>query len=67
MAVPCPFLPKSVRVPVIAPTPVQHLAFVFVELHEVHVQPLLKPVQIPLDAILSVYHINCTTEFGMVC
>ncbi|PKU40563.1 testosterone 17-beta-dehydrogenase 3-like [Limosa lapponica baueri] len=38
-----------------------------VEPHEVHTGPLLKPVQIPLDGILSLRHVNCTTQIGVIC
>jgi len=32
---------------------VQDLALGLVELHEVHMNPLLKPIKIPLDGILK--------------
>jgi len=29
--------------------------------------PPLKPVQIPLDNISSLWHVNCTTQLGIIC
>ena len=29
--------------------------------------PLLELVQVPLDGILSLRHVNCTTQLGVVC
>ncbi|KAK4829865.1 hypothetical protein QYF61_007257 [Mycteria americana] len=51
----------------IAPTQVQDLALGFVEPHEVHMGPLLKLVQVPLDGIPSLRHVNCTTQLGVTC
>ncbi|GAB0178515.1 cAMP-dependent protein kinase inhibitor alpha [Grus japonensis] len=58
-------LPQSVLILGIAPTHVQDLAFGLVEPHEVHTGPLLKLVQVPLDGIPSLRHINRTTQFGV--
>ncbi|KAK4806258.1 hypothetical protein QYF61_013402 [Mycteria americana] len=52
-----PFIPQSVLISGIAPTQVQDLALGLVELHEVHMGPLLKPVK----------SINCTTQLGVFC
>ncbi|GAB0180776.1 cAMP-dependent protein kinase inhibitor alpha [Grus japonensis] len=51
----------------IAPTHVQDLALGLVELHEVHMGPPLKPVQVPLDGIPSLRCVNCTTQLGVIC
>ncbi|KAK4811179.1 hypothetical protein QYF61_019810 [Mycteria americana] len=48
-----PFIPQSVLILGIAPMQVQDLALGFVELQEVPMGPLLKPVQVPLDGIPS--------------
>ena len=45
----------------------QDLALGLVELHVVGMGPPLKHVQVPLDGILSLYHVNCTTQLGIVC
>ena len=45
---------------------VQDLALGFVESHEVHLGPLLKPVSISLDDILSLRCVNCTTQFDVI-
>ncbi|KAK4810873.1 hypothetical protein QYF61_013281 [Mycteria americana] len=61
-----PFIPQSVLILGIALTQVQALALGLVELHEVHMGPLLKPVQVPLDGIPSLQRINCTTQLGVI-
>ncbi|KAK4824175.1 LOW QUALITY PROTEIN: hypothetical protein QYF61_011472, partial [Mycteria americana] len=38
-----------------------------VEPHEVHTGPLLELVQVPLDDSLSFWHVNCTTQLGVIC
>ncbi|KAK4828525.1 hypothetical protein QYF61_026947 [Mycteria americana] len=43
---------------------VQDLAFGLVEAHEVHTGPLLELVQVPLDGILSLRRVNCTTQLA---
>jgi len=50
----------------IAPTQVQDPALGLVEPHEVYLSPLLKPVQVPLDGIPSLQHINCATQLGVI-
>ncbi|NXH55711.1 TNPO1 protein, partial [Rhabdornis inornatus] len=50
----------------IASTQVQDLALGLVELHEVHTDPPLKPVQVPLDAIPSLQCVDRTTQLGVV-
>jgi len=44
----------------------QDAALSLVEPHEVHMDPLLQLVQVPLDAILS-WCVNCTTQLGVIC
>ena len=46
-------IPHSVLKLGIAPTQVQDLALGLVELHEVHMGPLLQPVKVSLDGISS--------------
>ncbi|KAK4810921.1 hypothetical protein QYF61_013329 [Mycteria americana] len=60
------FIPQPVLILGIALTQVQALALGLVELHEVHMGPLLKPVQVPLDGIPSLQQINCTTQLGVI-
>lgn len=45
---------------------VQHLVLVLVELHEVHVGPLLKSVKAPLDGITSFYCVSCITQLAII-
>jgi len=42
----------------------QHLAHGSVELHQVHVGPLFKPIHVPLDAIPPFYCVNGTTQLS---
>ncbi|KAK4831361.1 hypothetical protein QYF61_017492 [Mycteria americana] len=62
-----PFFPQSVLILGIALIQVQDLALGLVELHEVHMGPLLKPVKVSLDGIPSLRHANCTTQLGVIC
>ena len=50
----------------IAPTQVQDLALGLVCLHEVHTGPPLQPVEVPLDGIPHLKHVDCTTHLGVV-
>ena len=50
----------------VASTQVQHLAFGFVEPHEFHLGPLLKPVQVPLNGIPSLWCDDCSPQFGVI-
>ncbi|KAK4827563.1 hypothetical protein QYF61_019187 [Mycteria americana] len=61
-----PFSAQPVFVLGIALTHVQDLALGFVELHEVHTGPPLKPVRVPLDGIPPLQHVDCTTQLGVV-
>ncbi|KAK4826362.1 hypothetical protein QYF61_007956, partial [Mycteria americana] len=53
-----PFIPQPVLIPGVALTQVQDPVVGPVEPHEVHMGPLLKLVQVPLDGILSLRHVN---------
>ena len=57
-----PFSAQPVSVLGIALAQVQHLALGLVDLHEVGTDSLLKPVQVPLDGIPSISHVNCSTH-----
>ncbi|KAK4831144.1 hypothetical protein QYF61_015447 [Mycteria americana] len=46
-----PFIPQSVLIMVPVLTQVKDLALGLVELHEVHMGPIFKPVKVPLDGI----------------
>jgi len=48
-------------------TQVPNLAVGFVEPHEVHLRPLLKPVQVSLNVIPSFGCIDHTTQLGLIC
>ncbi|KAK4823584.1 hypothetical protein QYF61_003770, partial [Mycteria americana] len=61
-----PFITQSVLILMIALIQVQDLAL-GLELHEVHVGQLLKPVKVPLDGIPSLKQINYTTRLGVTC
>ena len=50
----------------VALTQVQDLAFGFVEPHEVYLGPLLMPVQVPLDDILSLWCADLTPQLGVI-
>ncbi|KAK4823599.1 hypothetical protein QYF61_003799 [Mycteria americana] len=62
-----PFIPQPVLIPGVAPTQGQDPALGLVEPHEVHIVPLLQLVQVPLDGILSLRHVNRTTQLGVIC
>ena len=51
----------------VALTQVQDLALGCVEPHEVHQCPLLKPVQVPLDGIPSLWCIDHTPQLDVIC
>ncbi|KAK4832304.1 LOW QUALITY PROTEIN: hypothetical protein QYF61_021703, partial [Mycteria americana] len=57
--------PQPVLILGFAPTQDPELGLV--EPHEVHMSPLLQLVQVPLDDILSLRRVNCTTQLGAVC
>ncbi|PKU44015.1 hypothetical protein llap_5686 [Limosa lapponica baueri] len=58
-----PFIPHPILIPGVALSQVQDPALGLVELHEVHMGPLLELVQAPMDGIQSLRHDNCTTQF----
>ncbi|KAK4816374.1 hypothetical protein QYF61_016278 [Mycteria americana] len=62
-----PFIPQPVLIQGVAPAQVQDLALGLVEPPEVHMGPLLELVQVPLDGILSLRHVNNTTQLGVIC
>ncbi|KAK4831083.1 hypothetical protein QYF61_015281 [Mycteria americana] len=62
-----PFNPQPVLISGVALTQVQDPALGLVEPHEVHISPLLELVQVPLDGILSLRCVNCTTQLGVIC
>jgi len=45
----------------------QDPALGLVEPHEVHMGPLLKLVQVPLDGTLSLQRVGGTTQLGVIC
>ncbi|KAM6384895.1 dTDP-D-glucose 4,6-dehydratase isoform 4-T5 [Alca torda] len=47
-------------------TQVRDLALGLVELHDVRTDPPLKPVQVPLDGIPSLQHVDRATQLGVV-
>ncbi|KAK4816491.1 hypothetical protein QYF61_017452, partial [Mycteria americana] len=61
------FIPQPVLILGIAPTQVQELVLCLVELHEVCMGPLLKPVKVPLDGVPSHWCRNCTTQLSVIC
>ena len=56
-----------VLVPGVALTQVHDLALGPVEPHEVHMGPLLELVQVLLDGIPSLGHVDCTTPLVVTC
>ena len=62
-----PFISQPVLVSGVALTQVQDPTLGLVEPREVHMGRLLKHVQVPLDGILSLRHVDCTTQLGVIC
>ncbi|KAK4821583.1 hypothetical protein QYF61_024442 [Mycteria americana] len=62
-----PFIPQPVLILGVAPIQVQDPALGLVEPLEFHTGPLLQLVQVPLDDIPSLRHVNRTTQFDVVC
>ena len=62
-----PFIPYLVLIPEVTPTHVQDLALGLVETRKVHTGLLLKLVQVPLDGIASLTHVDHTTQLGVIC
>ena len=61
-----PFIFQLVLVVEVVSTLVQDLVLGFVEPHEVHLDPLLRPVWVPLDRSLSLRHFDCTPHLGVI-
>jgi len=61
-----PFTPQPVLIVGVALTQVKDFALGLVELHVVHMGPLLKLVQVPLDCIPSFKCVNHTTQLGVI-
>jgi len=61
------FIPQSLLILGIALTQAQDPALGLDELHGVGMGLLLKSVKVPLDGILSLKRINCTTQHGIIC
>ncbi|KAK4822199.1 hypothetical protein QYF61_011840 [Mycteria americana] len=66
-AAPNLFIPQSILILGVALTQVQDFALGLVEPHEVHMGPLIKLVQVSLDGILYLRHVNHTTQLGVTC
>lgn len=62
-----PCIPQLVLIVEFALTQVQDLACGFVELHEVHLGPLLKPDWISLNGIPSVRHFYSIAQLDVIC
>ncbi|KAK4805639.1 hypothetical protein QYF61_022397 [Mycteria americana] len=62
-----PFIPQPVLILEVVLTQVQDLALGLVEPHEVHMGPILKLVQVPLDGIPSLRRVNHTSQHSVVC
>ncbi|KAK0679652.1 MA2A1 mannosidase, partial [Pygoscelis papua] len=62
-----PFIPQPALIPGNCPTEVQDPALGLVKPHEVHTGPLLELVQVPLDGIPSLWHVNRSTQLGVNC
>jgi len=60
-------MPQPVLILGIAPTHVQDPALALDEPHEVHMGPLVELVQVPLDGVLSLGRVDCTTRLGVIC
>ena len=58
-------MPQLVLVVDVTSIQVQDLTVGFVEPHDVLLCQLLKPVQVPLDVIPSLEHVNCTPNLVM--
>jgi len=61
------FILQPLLIPGAALTQMQNLALGLLEPHEVHAGPLLQLLQVPLDGILSFWHVNCIAQLGVTC
>ena len=59
-------VPQLVFIAGIAMIQVPDHAFGFVEPYEVHLDPLLKPVYIPLDGTSSLWCVDCTPQLIVI-
>ncbi|KAK4825882.1 hypothetical protein QYF61_003156 [Mycteria americana] len=62
-----PFIPQPILIPRVVPTQVQDPVLGVVEPYKGHMGPLLELVQVPLDGIPSLRHVNHTTQLGVIC
>lgn len=46
---------------------INHNVLIFVEHHEIHLGPLLEPVQVSLDGMPPPGCVDCTTPLGVSC
>lgn len=60
------FIPQLVLVVEVASIQVEELALEFIELHEVLLSPLLKPVWVPLDGIPSLVCVDSTPQLSVI-
>ncbi|KAK4816725.1 hypothetical protein QYF61_021599 [Mycteria americana] len=58
--------PKPVVVAEVVTPRVQDFAIPLVELHQVPVNALLQPVQVPLDDSVTLWHISPSSQFGVI-
>jgi len=61
------FIAQPILVLGVTPNQLQDPALGLVEPSEVHTGPLLELVQVPLDDILSLGQVKCTTQLGVIC
>ena len=59
-----PYILQLVLIVRVATAQVQYVALSVIEHHEVHLGSPFEPVYLSLDGILSLRHINCTTQLG---
>ncbi|KAK4824371.1 hypothetical protein QYF61_014031 [Mycteria americana] len=62
-----PLFPKPVALHGVFVTQVQDPAHSVVKPHTVDLSPLIQPVQIPLQNLHTLEHINTPTQFGVMC
>jgi len=54
-------------VPGVVPLQLQGFALLLVELREFPASPFLQPVMVPLDGIMTLWHIIHSSQFGVTC
>jgi len=62
-----PLIPQLVLILGVASAHVQDLSLGLVEPREVHAGSLLELLQVPPDGILSFWHVDRTTQLGVIC